>query len=55
MNLLEFRKDGVYIDGTKIDKITALKIDAAVDDFTEIDIKFIGKVHGLDDLLDKKE
>ena len=47
---IEFKKDGPYLNGARIDGITDMKIDSKVDDFTRVDIKLVAKVHGLDDI-----
>lgn len=48
--LIEFKEDGPYLNGARIDGITDMKIDSKVDDFTRVDIKLVAKVHGLDDV-----
>lgn len=47
---IEFKKDGPYLNGARIDGITDMKIDSKVDDFTRVDVKLVAKVHGLDDI-----
>ncbi|MBX4165193.1 hypothetical protein GKD24_00320 [Lactobacillus paracasei] len=48
--LIEFKEDGPYLNGARIDGITDMKIDSKVDDFTRVDVKLVAKVHGLDDI-----
>lgn len=47
---IEFKEDGPYLNGARIDGITDMKIDSKVDDFTRVDVKLVAKVHGLDDI-----
>lgn len=49
-SFIEFKEDGPYLNGARIDGITDMKIDSKVDDFTRVDVKFLAKVHGLDDI-----
>lgn len=48
--LIEFKEDGPYLNGARIDGITGMSIDSKVGDFTRVDVKFVAKVHGLDDI-----
>lgn len=48
--LIEFKEDGPYLNGARIDGITGLNIDSKVGEFTKVDVKLVAKVHGLDDI-----
>lgn len=48
--LIEFKKDGPYLNGARIDGITGTSIESRVGDFTKVDVKLVAKVHGLDDI-----
>lgn len=48
--LIEFKEDGPYLNGARIDGITGMNIEAKAGDFTKVDIKLLAKVHGLDDI-----
>ncbi|BAN72178.1 hypothetical protein [Lacticaseibacillus paracasei] len=48
--LIEFKEDGPYLNGARIDGITGMNIESKVGDFTKVDIKLVAKVHGLDDI-----
>lgn len=47
---IEFKEDGPYLNGARIDGITGMNIESKVDDFTRVDVKLVAKVHGLDDV-----
>lgn len=47
---IEFKEDGPYLNGARIDGITGMNIEAKAGDFTKVDIKLVAKVHGLDDI-----
>ncbi|WBS98105.1 hypothetical protein OK107_08475 [Lacticaseibacillus paracasei] len=47
---IEFKEDGPYLNGARIDGITDMKIESKVDDFTRVEVKLVAKVHGLDDI-----
>ena len=49
-SFIEFREDGPYLNGARIDGITGMSIDSKVDDLTRVDVKLVAKVHGLDDI-----
>lgn len=48
--LIEFKEDGPYLNGARIDGITGMNIESKVGDFTRVDVKLVAKVHGLDDI-----
>lgn len=51
LNKVIFDKHGVAIDGTHISAIRGMKVDSDIDEtgeFSEITIKFIGGIEGLD-------
>lgn len=48
--LIEFKEDGPYLNGERINGITGMNIEAKAGDFTKVDIKLVAKVHGLDDI-----
>ena len=51
LNKVTFDKHGVAIDGTYISAIRGMKVDSDIDEtweFSEITIKFIGGIEGLD-------
>ncbi|UYN55618.1 hypothetical protein OFW50_08960 [Lacticaseibacillus chiayiensis] len=47
---IEFKEDGPYLNGARMDGITGMNIDSKVDDFTRVDVKLVAKIHGLDDI-----
>ena len=48
--LIEFKEDGPYLNGARIDGITGMNIESKVGDFTKVDVKLVAKVHGIDDI-----
>lgn len=48
--LIEFKEDGPYLNGARIDGLTDMSIESKVGDFTKVDLKLVAKVHGLDDV-----
>jgi hypothetical protein len=44
--------NGLYIDGTRINGVTDVVINSNVDNFSEVTIKLICKVDGLDNIID---
>lgn len=48
--LIEFKEDGPYLNGARIDGITGMNIESKVGDLTKVDVKLVAKVHGLDDI-----
>lgn len=50
---IEFKEDGPYLNGARMDGITGMNIDSKVDDFTRVDVKLVAKIHGLDDIEQK--
>lgn len=52
-SFIEFKEDGPYLNGARMDGITGMSIDSKVDDFTMVDVKLVAKIHGLDDIEQK--
>jgi len=48
--LIEFKKDGPYFNGARIDGVTDMNIESKVGGLTNVDVKLVAKVHGLDDI-----
>lgn len=48
--LIEFKEDGTYLNGARIDGLTGMSIESRAGDFTKVDLKLVAKVHGLDDI-----
>ena len=50
LSFIELKDDGPYLNGKRIDGVIDMNIDSKVGDFTEVNLKLVAKVHGLDDI-----
>lgn len=50
ISVIELKDDGPYLNGKRIEGVIDMNIDSKVGDFTNVDVKLVAKVHGLDDI-----